>query len=98
MALAVVYAPAFQATMQSVCAPHLRASAAAFSNVLNAIVGQGLVPLFVGMLSDALARGLGIESLRWSLSAASLCALASGLGFAGALPLTRRHFAQAAES
>ena len=93
MALAVLYAPAFQATMQSVCAPELRGAAAAFCNVLNAIVGQGLVPLFVGMLSDALRPSMGVESLRWSLTAASLFALLCGLGFVRALPLTRRAFA-----
>lgn len=98
MALAVVYAPAFQATMQSVCEPELRGAAAAFSNVLNAIVGQGLIPLFVGVLSDRLAPTLGLESLRWSLTVATLFPLLCGLAFLRAYPLTGRHFAQAARA
>ncbi|WP_114951613.1 spinster family MFS transporter [Sphingosinicella terrae] len=92
MALSVLYAPAFQASMQNVCDPDVRATGAAVSNVLNGVVGQGLLPLFVGMMSDALIAPAGSEALRWALSIATVFILASGLLFIKALGETRRHF------
>jgi MFS family permease len=95
MGLAVVYAPAFQASMQTVCEPGLRGTAAAISNVLNSIVGQGLLPLLVGVLSDALMPQAGSESLRWALTVMCACPLLSGLLFIGALAPVRRGLAAA---
>lgn len=93
MALAVIYAPAFQASMQTVCEPDVRATAAAISNVLNAIIGQGAVPLLVGVLSDAFTPSLGSgEALRWSLTISTIFALLAGLFFIRALTVTRTHF------
>ncbi|WP_176593595.1 MFS transporter [Sphingobium sp. EM0848] len=92
MGLAVVYAPAFQATMQSVCAPRQRGMAGACSNVLNALIGQGLIPLFVGMVSDGLMPALGAQSLRWALTAATGFTLVSGLLFILAYRHARRLF------
>lgn len=94
MASAVIYAPAFQASMQTVCEPEVRATGAAVSNVLNAIIGQGALPFLVGVLSDAFKPGFGAEALRWSLTVvAPTFAVLSGLGFIIALGATRRHFA-----
>lgn len=92
MAISVVYAPAFQAAMQNVCDPDVRATGAAVSNVLNGMVGQGVLPLLVGVMSDALVPAAGGEALRWSLSIATAFILASGLLFMRALAATRRHF------
>ena len=92
MALAVIYAPAFQATMQSVCKPEQRGTAGACSNVLNAIIGQGLIPLFVGALSDALMPTHGIESLRLALTASVGFTVISGLLFIVAYLTTRKQF------
>lgn len=94
MALAVVYAPAFQATMQSVCTPEQRGLAGACSNVLNAIIGQGLIPLLVGMLSDWLAPTLGREALRWALTVSVAFTALSGLLFIVAARRTRLRFSQ----
>lgn len=93
MALAVIYAPAFQATMQSVCTADLRGTASAFSNVLNSIIGQGMIPLFVGVLSDRLMPDFGNESLRWALTAAVVFTFISGIFFVRAYGRTRTHFA-----
>jgi MFS transporter, Spinster family, sphingosine-1-phosphate transporter len=93
MALAVIYAPAFQATMQSVCTPRQRGTGSAASNVLNALFGQGMLVLFVGQLSDALAPAVGAESLRWALTASVSFTLLSGLLFIVAHARTRAHFA-----
>lgn len=92
MGLAVIYAPAFQATMQSVCSARQRGMAGACSNVLNALIGQGLIPLFVGMLSDRLMPAYGAESLRWALTVATGFTLLSGLLFMVAARHVRRRF------
>lgn len=94
MALAVVYAPAFQATMQSVCLPHQRGTAGAASNVLNALVGQGLAVLFVGKASDMLIPHVGADSLRWALTLSVAFTLVAGLLFIRAYTASQAHFAQ----
>jgi MFS family permease len=48
--------------------------------VLN-LIGLGLGPLVVGMISDSLAPVLGIESLRWAMSIIILMSVASTLLF-----------------
>lgn len=91
MATSVLYAPAFQATMQTVLVPGARATGAAVSNVLNSIIGQGAIPLLVGVASDAMRPTLGQgEALRWSLTGAIVFALLCGLAFIPALRATRR--------
>lgn len=91
MATAVLYAPAFQATMQTVLVPGARATGAAVSNVLNSVIGQGAIPLLVGVASDTLSPTIGVtESLRWSLTGAILFALLCGLAFIPALRATQR--------
>jgi MFS family permease len=94
MALAVVYAPAFQATMQTVCAPKQRGTASAVSNVLNALIGQGVLVLIVGQVSDALALVAGQDSLRWALTASLTFTAAAGLIFLGAYPRVRNRLGQ----
>lgn len=94
MALAVIYAPSFQATMQSVCTARQRGTAGAASNVLNALVGQGLLVLFVGQLSDGLVPAVGDEALRYALTVSVGFTLVSGLLFIRAFVLARRHFAE----
>lgn len=96
MALAVMYAPAFQATMQSVCTPRQRGTASAASNVLNALVGQGILVLAVGQMSDGLVPTVGAESLRIALTISVSFTLLSGLLFIRAFYKTREHFARVA--
>lgn len=57
------------ATLYSVVKPSMRATAGAISIFFSSVVGFGLGPSFVGVLSDALASQLGIESLRYALLA-----------------------------
>jgi len=50
-------------------APAMRATAGALSIFLTSVLGLGLGPLFVGLLSDLLAPSLGVEALRYALLA-----------------------------
>lgn len=92
MATSVLFAPAYQAAIQNVCEPHLRATGAAVSNVAIAIVGQGALPLSVGLMSDAFIDTAGNAALQWALTAAQAFALASALLFVIARISTAAHF------
>jgi MFS family permease len=50
--------------LQTVVAPQRRATAAALSAMVAALIGLGLGPLLVGALSDHFAVGYGKDSLR----------------------------------
>lgn len=89
MATSTAYAPAFQAAMQNVSEPRLRATAAAVSNVVVAVIGQGVLPLLVGAVSDALMPQVGSESLRLALTAAQGFIIVGGILFVGAWRATR---------
>jgi MFS family permease len=63
------YGPVF-ATVQSVVPPHMRSTGSALLMFIQNLVGLGLGPLAVGLLSDTLANGLGLGSaqgVRWAL-------------------------------
>jgi hypothetical protein len=49
------------------------------------MIGGGLGPLTVGMLSDALTPRFGAEALRWSLMAVMFTFALAALSFAWAL-------------
>ncbi|HEX3916562.1 MAG TPA: MFS transporter [Caulobacteraceae bacterium] len=71
------YGPCF-ATIQSVTAPHTRATAASISQLILNLIGLGLGPTLVGVLSTYLAVNahLGrIEGLRWSMIASTFVGL-----------------------
>lgn len=53
-------------------APHRRATTIAIFNLGLTMLGAGLGPLVVGLVSDALVPTFGNEALRWAL-AASMC-------------------------
>lgn len=55
-------------TVQTLAPPHMRATAAAFLLFVIAVVGQGLGPQAVGILSDVLRPEVGNDSLRWAMS------------------------------
>jgi len=57
------------ASVQSVAAPERRALAVALLMFANAMVGLGLGPLVVGMISDWLAPTVGQQSLRYAFLA-----------------------------
>jgi predicted MFS family arabinose efflux permease len=62
----VFFGPSY-ATAQTLAAPGMRAVAAAVLLFSKAVVGMGLGPLLVGMLSDRLAPMAGPHSLRFGL-------------------------------
>lgn len=61
------------ATIQTVLPPRMRATGASISGFFGSLIGLGLAPLVVGMLSDHFkATMASAEALRWALSI-SLC-------------------------
>jgi len=58
--------PTFAMT-QALVPPPMRAQAAAVLLLILNLIGMGLGPQFVGLLSDLLAPRLGVESIRWAL-------------------------------
>lgn len=71
------YGPVY-GTGQSVVPPHMRATAAAILLFIINLVGLGLGPLAVGLLSDWYNKGLGMgpaEGVRWALITASMFGL-----------------------
>lgn len=63
------YGPVY-GTGQSVVPPHMRATAAAILLFIINLIGLGLGPLAVGILSDYLNKGVGLgaaEGVRWAL-------------------------------
>jgi hypothetical protein len=66
-ALSLVFFGPSYAAAQSLAAPRMRAVAASILLFSKALVGMGLGPLLVGVLSDQLAPALGENSLRAAL-------------------------------
>jgi MFS transporter, Spinster family, sphingosine-1-phosphate transporter len=91
---ATVWSPAYTAAMQNVCDPRVRGIAGGVQNVVSGAVAMAILPLAVGMLSDAFAPRFGAESLRWALSVAVLSVLLAAAAFARAGRLVHNHFAQ----
>lgn len=79
MAACIVYVAPALALVQNLTAPRSRATASAVLMLMFNIVGLGLGPLFVGMISDALKPEYGDESLRWALMAIIPFAVAAGV-------------------
>lgn len=55
------------ATVQSVVPPQMRSTASAFLLLIMAVIGMGLGPQAIGLLSDAYVPAAGPESLRWAM-------------------------------
>ena len=76
------YGPVY-ASAQSLVPPHARATAAAVILFVINLIGLGLGPLGVGILSDVLGEGMGMgpaEGIRWALIISTLFGLvAAGL-------------------
>lgn len=73
-----------QATLQGLAALRMRAMALAILLFVNNLIGLGLGPQVVGILSDALRETLGTDSLRYALLSALCVAslMSAGLFFA----------------
>jgi MFS family permease len=69
-------------TIQDLVQPQARATAAAIVGVAAVIIGQGMGPLLVGILSDAFqVKGQGVAGLRMAMSCVALINLLTGLFF-----------------
>jgi hypothetical protein len=78
--LAAVWNAPVYSTCQSVVPPHMRATAAAILLFIINLVGLGLGPLGVGLLSDVYNRVLDLgpsEGLRWALISAQSLGVAA---------------------
>lgn len=78
MAACTVYVAPALALVQNLTPPGSRATSVALLLLMFNIVGLGLGPLFVGMVSDALKATYGDESLRWALLSILPFAAAAG--------------------
>jgi MFS family permease len=75
-ALSSIYAGPTWSLVQELVPNHKRAIAASIYLMIYNLIGLGLGPLFVGMLSDLYIPHLGDESLRWSMiSVLMVCVL-----------------------
>lgn len=86
------YGPVY-ATAQSIAPAHMRATAAAIMLFIINLVGLGLGPVLVGILSDSfnLSFGFGVaEGLRWALIIAGLSGALSGVFFLMAVKSIRK--------
>lgn len=79
MAACTVYVAPALALVQNLTPPGSRATSVALLLLMFNIVGLGLGPLFVGMVSDALKAVHGDESLRWALLSILPFAAAAGV-------------------
>jgi len=74
-------APTF-ATVQGISPLRMRATSLAILVLINNIIGLGLGPLIVGILSDVYSPTMGVESLRYALISATIPAgILSGISF-----------------
>lgn len=79
MAACTAYVAPALALVQNLTPPRSRATAAAVLMLMFNIVGLGLGPLFVGIVSDTLKPEYGDESLRWALMTIIPFAIAAGI-------------------
>lgn len=67
--------------VQSFAEPHRRATAIAIVLMLSSLIGLGLGPTMVGILSDALSSATGDDSLRYALVISTVFLLWAGVHF-----------------
>jgi MFS family permease len=71
----ICYGPVY-CTAQSIVPPHMRATTAAILLFIINLIGLGLGPLAVGLLSDWFNHGLGsAQGVRWALIVSTLFGL-----------------------
>ncbi len=77
------------AIVQTITPEHLRAQASALLLLLFNLIGMGLGPLLVGILSDALTPDLGPEAIRYAMLISLVTVLIGAAGYCRAAPLYR---------
>ena len=80
-AMSVVYSPMGYAVIQILAPVSVRGSANGIFNIFGGLIAQALMPLLVGILSDALTPAYGSESLRVALTICILICLFASLTF-----------------
>jgi MFS family permease len=85
------------ATAQTVARPSMRALAAATILLLATCFGQGIGPLLVGALNDALKSQYGVDAVRYSLLSCSVATMLGALFFVWAARSIRADVARATE-
>lgn len=90
-------APSY-AALTALVASHRRTTVLALYSLGLTLVGGGLGPLCVGMLSDALVPAFGVESLRWALVCVMAAFALAAVAYAAAMrPYVRSQAAQASK-
>lgn len=85
------------AIAQTVARPAMRALASAIILLTATCFGQGLGPLVVGMINDAISPQVGVNAVRYSLLSASATTTLGALLFVWATRFIRSDIARAAE-
>jgi MFS family permease len=83
------------AIAQTVARPSMRALASAFILLTATCFGQGVGPLAVGMLNDALKNDYGADAVRYSLLSAAVTTMLGALLFVWAARFIRADIARA---
>ncbi len=84
------------AIAQTVAKPSMRALASAFVLLTATCFGQGVGPLAVGMINDALKASYGVDAVRYSLLSAAVTTTLGALLFVWAARWIRAEIARAA--
>ncbi|MET0658180.1 MAG: MFS transporter [Steroidobacteraceae bacterium] len=66
-AIGALATPTNTTTIQNLCDANVRATAASLVTLMISLVGIGLAPFLIGLMSDWLAPSMGQESLRYAL-------------------------------
>jgi sugar phosphate permease len=88
------YSPSHSASYLAVCSPDTRATAAGVHGFSNSLIGGGVTPFLVGVLSDHWRPQFGQDSLKYAMMVGLLTLLIAGLMFLQArrhLPRERSH-------
>jgi MFS family permease len=77
----IIFGPSY-AAVQTLVSPGARATAAAILLFILTLIGLGLGPLAIGLLSDVFGRWMGsAEGLRWALLMTAPANLLAGAGY-----------------
>jgi MFS family permease len=79
------------AAIQNLAPEHQRTQASALFLFMFNLIGLGLGPLVIGILSDVFAPNFGTDSLRYAMAAGLTAVLLGGVLFWRAAPLYRQH-------
>lgn len=79
------------AAIQNLAPEHLRTQASALFLFMFNLIGLGMGPLIIGILSDLFAPSMGTDSLRYAMAAGLFAVILGGFLFLRAAPLYRSY-------